>query len=165
MRKIWFVGLLALGLSACEKDDICAGSESETPNVVIGLFDRLDPEIRKSAVKIAAIAEGFNDTLIFRSTSTIELPLKINTTETTWNLVLYQPTGSNNDTIHKTDQLRFTYTPEALYVSKACGYKTIFHEFNAVKTTSVSDDTWIRSMNRLTNELTNTDNAHLQFYY
>lgn len=164
MRKIWFVGLLALGLSACEKDDICSGSESETPNVVIRLFDRLDPEIPKAAVKIAAIAEGFNDTLIFRSTSAIDLPLQINTSETTWNLVLYVPNVSN-DTTHFRDQLRFTYTPEALYVSKACGYKTIFHEFNAVKTTPISNETWIRSINRLTNELTNTDNAHLQLYY
>lgn len=164
MRKIWFVAFLALGLSACEKDDICDGGESVTPNVMIRLFDRLDPEVLKSAVKIAAVSEGFNDTLFFRSTSTINLPLQINTNETAWNLTLYVPTVTNDTTYFK-DQLRFTYTPEAMYVSKACGYKTIFHEFNAVRTTNASTGTWIQSINRLTNELINTDNAHINLYY
>lgn len=164
MRKIWFVGLLALGLSACEKDDICAGGESVTPNVVINLFDRLNTELLKPAVKIAAIADGFNDTLFFNTSSQIGLPLQINTTETVWDLVLYIPT-TNNDTLFRKDQLMFTYAPEALYVSKACGYKTIFHDFNAVKTSSASSTTWIQSIYGLTNELSNTDNAHIQLFY
>lgn len=155
--------MLVFGLSACEKDDICVGGESLTPNVVINLLDRLDPEVLKPAARIAVIANGFNDTLFFKSTAKVELPLQINTNETTWDLVLYIPTA--NDTVYRKDQLKFTYTPEAMYVSKACGYKTIFHEFNAIKTTSASADTWIQSINRLTNELTTTDNAHLQIYY
>ncbi len=164
MKKIWFAGLLALGLSSCEKDDICAGGESVTPNVVINLHDRLNTEALKPAVKIAIIANGFNDTLFFRNRSKIELPLQINTNETVWDLVLYIPTV-NNDTLFRKDQLKFTYTPEALYVSKACGYKTIFHDFNAVKTTSVSATTWIQSIYKLTNEISNNDNAHIQLYY
>lgn len=164
MRKIWFVGLLALGLSACEKDDICAGGESVTPNVVINLFDQLNSELLKPAKKIAIIADGQTDSLFFANSSKIELPLQINTNETIWDIVLYIPT-TNNDTIFKKDQLRFTYTPEALYVSKACGYKTIFHEFNATKAVNTTNDSWIQSIYKITNEISNNNNAHIQLYY
>ncbi|MBS7321831.1 MAG: hypothetical protein KIG55_09595 [Myroides sp.] len=164
MRKIWFVGLLALSLSACEKDDICDGGESVTPNVVIDLYDRLETENLKSAVKIAIIAQDFKDTLFFYNRSKIDLPLQINTTETVWDLVLYIPTA-NNDTLFRKDQLKFNYTPEALYVSKACGYKTIFHDFNAVKTSNTSATSWIQSIYKITNEISNTNNAHIQLYY
>lgn len=164
MKKIWGVAIVAFTLLSCEKDDICAGEESVTPNVVINLFDRLDTEALKPAAKIAIIANGFTDTLFFTNQSKIDLPLQINTNETIWNVVLYLPTV-NNDTLFKKDQLKFTYTPEALYVSKACGYKTIFHDFNAVKIANTTGDEWIQSIYKLTNEISNNENTHIQLYY
>lgn len=165
MKKICCAALLVLGFSACEKDDICAGGESVTPNVVISLYDRLDSERLKIAPKIAIIANGFKDTIVYKNRSKIELPLQINTNETIWNVYLYEPTITNNDTIIKQDQLRFTYTPEALYVSKACGYKTIFHEFNSTKTANTSGNSWIQSIYKLTNEISTNENAHIQLYF
>lgn len=164
MKKIWFLALGCMFFSGCEKDDICFGSESETPNVVIKLYDRLESEVPKRAVKIAAIATGFNDTLFFDNAIEIQLPLQINTNETSWKLRLYELTPTN-DTIHKMDELRFTYTTEAMYVSKACGYKTIFHNFNTVKIPNTSGNAWIQSFYKVTNEITTTNDAHIQLYY
>lgn len=164
MKKIWFVSLCIFVFLACEKDDICAGGESVTPNIVIDLYDQIEPENLKQAVKIAAVANGFTDTLFFERTSKIELPLQINTNATDWNLTLYELTPTN-DTIFKKDELKFTYTTEALYVSKACGYKTIFHEFNAVKSPNTTNDSWIKSIHKVTNEITTNNNAHIQLYY
>lgn len=164
MKRIWFVGLCVFGFSACEKDDICAGGESVTPNVVVNLYDRLNPDELKQAAKIAIISNGFNDSIFFKNRSKIELPLQINTNETIWDIILYIPTVTN-DTIFKKDQLKFIYTPEALYVSKACGYKTIFHNFNATKTVNTSGDSWIQSIYKVTNEISNNDNAHIQLFY
>ncbi len=164
MKKIGFVSLCIFVFLACEKDDICAGGESVTPNIVIDLYDQIEPDNLKQAVKIAAVASGFTDTLFFERTSKIELPLQINTNATDWNLTLYELTPTN-DTIFKKDELKFTYTTEALYVSKACGYKTIFHEFNAVKSPNTTNDSWIKSIYKVTNEITTNNNAHIQLYY
>lgn len=164
MKKVWLLAFGCVLLSACEKDDICAGNEFVTPNVVIELYDRLESETPKRAVKIAAIANGFNDTLFFTNSTKIELPLQINTNETSWKLRLYELTPTN-DTIHKADELRFNYTPEALYVSKACGYKTIFHDFSTVRVPNTTGNSWIQSIYRATNELTTNEHAHIHLYY
>src|SRR5690606_9044631 len=108
MKKIWFVSLCIFGFLACEKDDICAGEESVTPNIVIDLYDEIEPENLKQVVKIAAVANSFTDTLFFETTSKIELPLQINTNATDWNLTLYELTPTN-ETILKKDELKFTY--------------------------------------------------------
>ncbi|UUV20981.1 DUF6452 family protein [Paenimyroides aestuarii] len=164
MKKITCAVLCLFAFSACEKDDICVGGESVTPNVVIDLFDRLDSQLLKPAPKISIFVEGYTDTIVFRNTSKIEIPLQINTTETVWNIRLHQ-LNSSNDTILKNDQLRFTYNPEAFYVSKACGYKTVFYNFNSVKLPNTSSDGWIENIFKVTNEISNNNNAHIQIYY
>jgi len=161
MKKIC-LGVIALfTLVACEKDDLCDGGESETPNVIINLFDRLNSETPKPAVKIALFTDNAKDSIFFKNQSKIEIPLKITGNETVWNVMLYD-LNETNDTITKVDQIRFTYNPEALYVSKACGYKTIFHNFNATIPTNLN---WIQSIYKLTSDVSNQDNAHIQLFY
>ena len=164
MKKFWFAGLAIFTFLACEKDDICDGGESVTPNVVVNLYDRLNADALKPAVKIAIAADGFNDTLFYTSTAKIELPLQITENQTTWNIKIYE-LNTTNDTITRNDKLQFNYTTEALYVSKACGYKTIFHNFNAVKLPNTTNNGWIQSLYKVTNEITNNTNAHIQLYY
>ncbi len=164
MKKIGLGLFVLFHLSACEKDDICDGGLSATPNVVINMYDRMDSEVLKPAAKVCIIAEGFNDTIVFRNRSQIQLPLQINKTETTWKILLYEPIA-NNDTLIKREDLKFTYTPEAQYVSKACGYKTNFLGFNAVKLENTTGDAWIQSIYKLTTEITDQSNAHIQLFY
>lgn len=167
MKKIWFSGLIILGILACEKDDICEGGESETPNVVINMFDGFEPEMLKPAAKIALIADGYSDTIFYKNTSNIELPLQINTNETQWSLLLYiPPTISGNDTIIKKNDIRFIYNTQEFYVSKACGYKVNFFNFNAnLLAPESTNDSWIQNISNLTSEITNDDNAHIYLYY
>lgn len=164
MKKFGFCILGIIALVSCEKDDLCDGGDSETPNVIINLFDKIDSELAKPAVKIGLIANGFSDTIVFKNSSKIEIPLQINNNETTWSLLLYEPTATN-DTIIKKDELKFTYSPEAIYVSKACGYKTNFYNFNAIKTPNTSTTSWIQSIYKLTTEISTENNAHIQLYY
>lgn len=167
MKKIWFSGLIILGILACEKDDICEGGTSETPNVAISMYDEFEPETLKPAAKIALVAEGYLDTVFYKNTSNIQLPLQINTNETQWSLLLYiPPTISGNDTIIKKNDIRFIYNTQESYVSKACGYKVNFFNFNAnLITPETTDDSWIQNISNLTSEITNDDNAHIYLYY
>lgn len=163
MKKIWFGALIVLGFLACEKDDICDGGDSETPNVVISMFDNNNPEVPKPAAKVCIIADNYSDTIVYKQTSRIELPLQITTNETGWNVLLYQPTATN-DTIILTDHLNFNYQTNEVYVSKACGYKVNFTEFSTTKDNATSQS-WIQSIFPLTNEIINEDNAHVQLFY
>lgn len=167
MKKFWFAGLAIFTFLACEKDDICDGGDSETPNVIINMYNNNDSDVLKPAVKICLIAEGFQDTLVFKNTAKIEIPLEITKTETTWKLVLFEPNPTKvGDTIYKSDVLRFTYNkPESIYVSKACGYKVTFNGFNASKQANTTNDAWIQNIFTLTNEITNENNAHIQLFY
>lgn len=161
MKKICLAGLAIFSMVSCEKDDLCDGGDSETPNIVVNLYDRLNSETLKPAVKIALYTDESKKPIIFKNQSKIEIPLQITGNETVWNVMLYE-LNELEDTITKVDQIRFTYNPEALYVSKACGYKTIFHNFNATIPTNLN---WIQSIYKLTTEISNDDNAHIQLFY
>ena len=163
MKKIWFGALIVLGFLACEKDDICDGGDSETPNVVISMFDYNNSELLKPAAKVCIIADNYTDTIVYKQTSRIELPLQITTNETGWRVLLYQPTATN-DTIILTDHLNFNYQTNEVYVSKACGYKVNFTDFSTTKDNATSKS-WIQSISLLTNEIINEDNAHVQLFY
>ncbi len=168
MKKIWLLSLAAVLLSSCEKDDICEGGESETPNVIISLYDNFETEKLKVATKVCLVANGFSDTIVFKNRSKIEVPLQINKQETTWEITLYEydPTAEN-DTIIKKNQLRFLYNTEEFYVSKACGYKVNFYDFGASLLPSADPNyaPWIQSISKLTNEITNENNAHIYLFY
>ncbi len=167
MKKFWFLACMVIGISACEKDDICEGGTSETPNVVINLYDGFDTEQLKVATKIAMIAQGFSDTIFYKNTNKIEVPLQINTNETQWSLLLYvPPTVSGNDTIIKQNDVRFNYETHEFYVSKACGYKVDFYNFNAnLISNDSTGNSWIHNISNLTREITSDDHAHINLYY
>jgi|SRR5690554_285379 len=166
MRKIWFLVCMTIGVTACEKDDICQGGTSETPNVVINLYDGFDTEQFKTATKIAMIAQGYTDTIFYKNTNKIEAPLQINTNETQWSLLLYiPPTVSGNDTVIMRNDVRFNYNTHEFYVSKACGYKVDFYNFNAQLIDTDLATPWIHNISNLTSEITSDDHAHINLYY
>jgi len=158
-----FLGVLTL--LACEKEDICDG-EVATPNVKIAFFDRANSEILKPFYRMKCYVkpENSKDTLflIFSNVSEIKLPLNINKEQTIWNLQLTQIT--NNDTLVSTEQMIFNYIPKAEYVSKACGYKTVFNQFS-ISLNNNQTNGWITNLTPLSNNIINEQNPHAKIYY
>ena len=68
------------------------------------------------------------------------------------------------------DLLQFNYTRQNVFVSRACGYKTIF-ELNVfpngvIKTDATTPDTfWIKDMNILTTTITTENETHIKIYF
>lgn len=161
---IAFVGIASF--FSCEKDDICDG-QTATPNVRIEFYDKANSTVLKPFFKIECFVtpEIGNDTIkvieYFNKTE-IQLPLNISASQTVWNLRLFEIV--NNDTIEKIDQLTFNYSPKTEYVSKACGYKTIFDNVS----TSINNNGvgyWITNFTPLTNNINNEENSHAKIYY
>lgn len=171
MKKYSLIALMVLfsvSFWNCEKDDLCAETTPTTPSVVIDFYDALNPDVLKNVTnlqfyEVDDVGNGIGDTLSKNAVSEINIPLKSfqNSTTVRFKLIL---NGSDEVTTNDiTDFIRFNYTKEEIYVSRACGYKATF-ELNATdgfeRTTN-----WIQVGGIVNYSITNEDEAHVKIYF
>jgi len=70
---------------------------------------------------------------------------------------------SNNTTFSNTDIIEVSYTPEFVYVSRACGYKSIFN--NAQNTIILDSEQWIFGYEIINPTIENENSAHIILYH
>lgn len=136
MKKLFVpMGLIALALSGCEKDDICDGGANSTPRIVIEFFDINDPSESKNVIDLKVVGAGMEEGLVFNpnetdedrylaNTNTIAIPLK--TTEGNTEYAFVFNADSDDPSQIFTDTIDFNYTRSEVYVSRACGFKKEF---------------------------------------
>jgi hypothetical protein len=147
--------IAALSIS-CERDDICPASTPTTPSLIIDVFDFNSQENKKNVFNLVVIGEG-NETILpgysFVSSNNIVLPLKTDANQTQYTLIKEAsvndngtPEDSSDDFIDGNyDVITINYSREDVFVSKACGYKTIYD--NVVITIEDDGDNWILQSN------------------
>jgi hypothetical protein len=166
MKKIFLILLvLSVTFSSCEKDDICDAATETTPKLIIEFYDILNPTVLKKVTNLAVKEVGSTSVLSFNSESEIQLPLKTNEDITKYSLIL----NSTDVTIDNEDFLQFNYTRQNIFVSRACGYKTIFTldpTTAYIKTeTSTPDGYWIRNITVETSNITTENETHIKIYF
>ena len=173
------IGLITL--QNCERDDICAESTATTPRLLVEFYDISNTDDLKNVPRITVYGEGLvtdptvesDATLLYNvNANTVELPLIIDIEgETvTTRFVLEKDTNLRLDTDDTTnsnkDTIEIRYVPEFIFVSRACGYKSIFNSLDVV---SVSDgDNWISSssIEVLESETVENENTvHVKIYH
>lgn len=177
MKKILLLFLFALTFSSCEKDDIC--TEETTPRLILEFYDTSNNANLKNVVDLKVKGEGAADYIVFNSAlevddeerylfngNKLELPLKIDGTTTKYSLIL----NSTSTTGDNEDLLEFNYTTENVFVSRACGYKTIFtlkaSPDGVIKTDAATPDTfWIQDFNILTTNIATENETHIKIYF
>lgn len=166
--------ILVVTLWNCERDDICAESTPTTPRLLIE-FNDIDNLENSKAVRqltVIGIDENGNDinTLISRTnTNEVALPLRI-IAEGVTNTSRYKfirdadfDTDDNPETNSNTDIITITYLPEFVFVSRACGFKSIF---NSIGFSSENDDSiWILAEQLNTDNVENENNAHITLFH
>lgn len=155
---------LVLAFSGCEKDDICV--DETTPQLVIEFYDISNPSVLKNVVNLKVTGDGMTEALdTFNGVSKISLPLKTNEDTTKYHLLL----NSTSSTAANEDVLEFNYTRENVYVSRACGFKTVFELNNLngfiLTDTTVADQLWIQDTNLQTNSIDTENEVHLKIYF
>ena len=164
MKRILVLLFLAITISGCEKDDIC--TDDTTPRLILEFYDISNPSILKPVVNLLVTGEGQTPLGTFNGVTKIELPLDITNDTTKYSLTL----SSTTSTGANEDFLQFNYTRQNVFVSRACGYKTIF-ELNAtpngvVKTDALTaDGFWIQDINILTTNIENENEIHIKIYF
>ena len=142
MRYFYLIFLFLLTtLFSCERDDICSSETETTPRLLIEFYDTDNPENIKSVPFIRVQGVDNDNTLDglsgTSSANSLALPLRTDALITEYVITKdYDETSGGNP-----DTVRITYNREDIYVSRACGYKTIFTE---VIISIVNDgDNWI----------------------
>lgn len=162
MKKIFALFLIMITFSSCEKDDIC--TDETTPRVIIEFYDITNPATLKSVANLKVKGVGQTLDLGTFNGSKIQLPLKIDDLTTKYSLILDSGGTSPNE-----DFLQFDYTHQNVFVSRACGYKTIF-ELNSPNGVTLTDaatpDTfWIKDINIQTNNIETENETHIKILF
>ncbi|MDH7912733.1 DUF6452 family protein [Winogradskyella sp. SYSU M77433] len=181
MKKLKFLVLtITLILLSCERDDICAETTSTTPRLIIEFYDVDNNDVLKNVPRLTVYGEGLltepptssvDETLVYNdnNTNSIALPLLIGEeeSETTIRFVLEKDThlrlDDDVDTNSNEDILEISYTSEYVYVSRACGYKSVFNDIDVSR--NADGDTWISSIETLVTEIENENNVHVYIYH
>ncbi|GAA3582597.1 DUF6452 family protein [Snuella lapsa] len=160
MKKLSLLILLAIltAHTGCERDDICPGSTPTTPHLIIDVFDFENQESKKNIFNLV-VAKGTESTILpgyaFESKNNLVLPLDTKANTTQYRLIKNAkvndngtPDDTSDDVIEGNyDVLTINYSREEIYVSRACGYKTIFQ--NVTLTIEDDGDNWILSQQAL----------------
>ncbi len=177
MRKIFLLVLvLALSFSGCEKDDICDANTPTTPRLVITFYDITIPSLLKNVTNLKVVGTGMTDGIVFNSAATgdekyitnankISIPLKTNEDTTSYSFIL----NSGSPALVNEDILKFDYSRENSFVSRACGFKTLFtldptNPFTHTDA-AVADQKWIKYISVEKSNIVNENETHIKIFF
>lgn len=176
MKKILLLLFIAISCVGCEKDDVC--TDETTPRLILEFYDISNPANLKNVLNLKVKGIGAADFIVFNKSlletdpnrylfngSKLQLPLNISQDTATYSLIL-----NSTAAVPDEDLLQFNYIRQNIFVSRACGYKTIF-ELNAspngvIKTDSaVPTGYWIQDINILTTNIQTENETHIKIYF
>ncbi|MEO6348287.1 MAG: DUF6452 family protein [Aquaticitalea sp.] len=169
--KIMLFLLLVIATWSCERDDICADTTDTTPHLIIRFYDINNPENRKQVRQLSI--RGFDadgneieqDFFATANTDSIVLPLRFQTenASTSSKFILEKDRDffldENPATNSNIDIISVNYIPEFVYVSRACGYKSIFT--NVSITINPDSNNWIFSSEIVNSTIENETQAQI----
>ena len=157
--------LILLTQFSCERDEICL--EEITPKLIIRFYNENIPNEFKSVIRIKVNIEGidgdYSNETITALTDSIAIPLQVTDNKTRFILTLQG--NESEGTEDNLDTISLIYTQEDVFISRACGYKTIFNEAGANLTDD--DDNWIKGLETKKDPLQIIDEnaAHIKIYH
>ncbi|MGB2686327.1 MAG: DUF6452 family protein [Olleya sp.] len=166
--KLILLTLCCISLLTCERDDLCPETTPTTPSLVIGFFNNALPENPKTVNDLYVIGLDNDNVLPGYSVVDVDeliLPLRTDTDTTTFfltnNTVL---DDDGNITSGNTDTVTITYDRKDIYVSRACGYKTIYENVD-VTIDGGTDGNWIILAQPENDNLTIEDETTTHYYF
>ncbi len=142
---VFLISLLAIGFISysCEKDDICADSTPDTPQLIIRFFDATNVEELKSVPNLRVVAVRDEDLASLGdpvATDSIAFPLRTQELTTRYLLINNSATDDDGNETGTIDTLDITYTRSDVFVSRACGFRA---NFELTDVSSPDTERWI----------------------
>jgi hypothetical protein len=150
MRKyLILLVILSFTLINCEKDDICI--ETTTPKLIVVFYNNDIPATKKEVTSLTVSVDSLGNIYENQSIDSIAIPLDL-----TKNSTLYK---FKSGTI--TDSINFTYDRRDVFVSRSCGYKTIFENLQIESRT----ENWIKNDTLKNTIIDNETATHLNIFH
>ena len=141
---VFFVAILS-----CEKDDICL--EETTPNLIIRFYDNDLQNEFKQVSGLTVWADGMDTIYLNQTLDSIVIPLDLMKNNT-----LYKFSANEIE-----DEINFSYLRDDVYVSRSCGFKTIFENIQIDSNTS----NWIQNISINNSIIDNETSAHISIFH
>lgn len=167
MKKILLLLIaVAWTSSSCEKDDICDEATATTPRLIIHFYDFNNPALDKNVTNLVIVGEGLSEGLKYNE-SQIGVPLRTTADFTKYRFILNY--GNADPALVDEDNLQFNYTRNNNYISRACGFKTLF-VLNAENPYQLTDSgaaegLWIKNITLTQPNILNENEIHLKIYF
>ena len=139
------MALVLFSILSCEKDDICI--EAVTPNLIIRFYDIDDSTLLKEIEIDSLWVDGMDNLYKNVKSDSILVPIDLTKDNTLFKI------SSNN----LEDNFNFTYTRKDVFVSRSCGYKTIFEDLKLESNTS----NILKEVNIINSTIDNETAAHI----
>jgi hypothetical protein len=152
MRKkyyYWILLAILSGNNSCEKDDFC--TELITPKLTLRFYD-IDNTTTLKASENMYIWAIDKDSL-YKDTALDSLSLPLRLSDVTTRYVI------ENKSIR--DTIEFLYAPHDVFVSRSCGYKTVFEDLQVQSVTN----NWIKDIEIVNATIENDTAAHIRIFH
>ena len=153
MYKFRYLLLILLLHSSCEPDDVCSIENPSTPKLVFRLYDANHPSQLKS-VDTLRVKDTENESVLqLINTDSIAIPFQINVNKMNLDFTI---SGGMSD------ELLIDYQTQDMYLSRACGFQSTFI-INEIEVGS--NQSWINTIEIITNEVLVDTLAHVKIYH
>lgn len=161
--------LISIISFACEKDDICAAETATTPKLILRFYDISDQEETKAVPNLLVYGlNNLNEIVFFdhiglttSNTDSIAIPLR--TDDNLTRFVLHRDFEGGDFETGNIDVVSANYDREDVYVSRACGYKTIYN--NLTLNLETDPDNWVINSEILNTTIENEITAHVKIFH
>ena len=157
--------LITFSLWNCEKDDICEKGTPTTPRMIVEFYDNLNPISKKNVTNLGIVANGMTTGILYNGVSKITVPLQTNTDITKYSFIY--DSQNTNVSLQNEDKITINYTRNDVFISRACGYKTLFtlldNPNGIVKT--IDTDNWIKEIVIQKYKILNEDEVHVKIFF
>ncbi len=165
-----FTSTLFLLFTGCERDDICdTANVPITPRLIITFQDFTDNSLRKNAAGIQVSLASDSERIVtgIERFDSIVIPLNINEDSVRYEFKINA--SSTDTTIIRTDTLELSYKRTNEFVSKACGFRTVFSELSINNTTDTEmfdeSTNWIQNIFIENSTINDETNAHVRIFH
>lgn len=162
--KIFFILILiANSFWSCEKDDICESTTATTPRLIVEFYDDLNPTVKKNVTNLVVSSSDVIEVLSFSGVSKIEIPLK--TTENITKFAFRLTSDTTIPVLLNEDLVELNYNRKDIFISRACGYKTIFTLNTTNGFNQISDaDNWLKTITIVQPNILNENEVHVKIF-
>lgn len=169
MKKIFPLILILFAFVSCEKDDICSAETSTTPKLILRFYDISEQEETKAVPNLLVYGlNDINEIVLFdhiglsaSNTDSIAIPLRNDVNLTRF--VVHQDFENDDFETGNLDIITVNYEKEDVYVSRACGYKSIFN--NLALNLEPDADNWVINSEIINTTVENETTAHVKIFH